>query len=117
MFTKKSIPAVVAVNPAEEMGKVGPNSSPSFAAILQLALQRGLSQRIQTLRRASLEDLSHLLRIPQRKPYGTMEGNVKKALKDRLEALLKCIKDQDPDTVSVSLASSLDTVAELDLYL
>lgn len=30
---------------------------------------------------ATLEDISYLLRIPQRKPYGTMEGNVKKALK------------------------------------
>lgn len=30
---------------------------------------------------SSLEDISFLLRIPQRKPYGTMEGNVKKALK------------------------------------
>ncbi|KAI9186788.1 hypothetical protein LWI28_020895 [Acer negundo] len=30
---------------------------------------------------ASLADISSLLRIPQRKPYGTMEGNVKKALK------------------------------------
>jgi len=29
----------------------------------------------------TLEDISYLLRIPQRKPYGTMEGNVKKALK------------------------------------
>ncbi|KAI8020867.1 hypothetical protein LOK49_LG03G02548 [Camellia lanceoleosa] len=29
----------------------------------------------------SLEDISYLLRIPQRKPYGTMEGNVKKTLK------------------------------------
>lgn len=29
----------------------------------------------------SLEDISYLLRIPQRKPFGTMEGNVKKALK------------------------------------
>ncbi|CAN6453491.1 unnamed protein product [Victoria cruziana] len=28
-----------------------------------------------------LEDISYLLRIPQRKPYGTMEGDVKKALK------------------------------------
>ncbi|CAL1385380.1 unnamed protein product [Linum trigynum] len=26
----------------------------------------------------SLEDISYLLRTPQRKPYGTMEGNVKK---------------------------------------
>ncbi|KAJ0045638.1 hypothetical protein Pint_04462 [Pistacia integerrima] len=79
--------------------------------------------------KASLEDISFLLRIPQRKPYGTMEGNVKKALKiamdekdsilasipmdlkekgselyaslihgkGGLQALLNCIKDQDPD--------------------
>ncbi|PON70584.1 hypothetical protein PanWU01x14_079580 [Parasponia andersonii] len=33
----------------------------------------------------SLEDISYLLRIPQRKPYGTMEGNVKKALKANRE--------------------------------
>ncbi|KAK1284241.1 hypothetical protein QJS10_CPB21g00701 [Acorus calamus] len=32
----------------------------------------------------TLEDISYLLRIPQRKPYGTMEGNVKKALKASL---------------------------------
>ncbi|KAH9650867.1 peptidyl-prolyl cis-trans isomerase CYP37 [Citrus sinensis] len=35
--------------------------------------------------------------------------------KGGLQALLKCIKDQDPDKVSVGLASSLDTVAELEL--
>lgn len=29
----------------------------------------------------SLEDISYLLRIPQRKPYATMEADVKKALK------------------------------------
>ncbi|KAL6999453.1 cytochrome P450 monooxygenase 37, variant 2 [Sarracenia purpurea var. burkii] len=29
----------------------------------------------------SLEEISYLLRIPQRKPYGTMEGNVNKAMK------------------------------------
>lgn len=95
----------------------------------------------------SLEDISYLLRIPQRKPYGTMEGNVKKALKilvdekeailatipseskERgtllytslidgkagLKALLECIKEKDPDKVSVGLTSSLDTVAELEL--
>ncbi|KAK9016776.1 hypothetical protein V6N11_079270 [Hibiscus sabdariffa] len=40
IFPKKTIPAVVVVNLAEEMGKLGPNSNPSFAAILQLALQR-----------------------------------------------------------------------------
>ncbi|KAL2476117.1 Peptidyl-prolyl cis-trans isomerase CYP37 [Abeliophyllum distichum] len=95
----------------------------------------------------SLEDISYLLRIPQRKPYGTMEGNVKKALKiakdekesiltsipaelkengsvlyasliegkDGLQNLLESIKDKDPDKISVGLASSLDTVAQLEL--
>ncbi|XAR68374.1 Peptidylprolyl isomerase [Bertholletia excelsa] len=95
----------------------------------------------------SLEDISYLLRIPQRKPYGTMEGNVKKALKiardekvsilasvpaefrekgselyaslidgkDGLQNLLEFIKDKDPDKVSVGLASSLDTIAQLEL--
>lgn len=33
----------------------------------------------------SLEDISYLLRIPQRKPYGAMEGDVKKALKIAME--------------------------------
>ncbi|KAE9592926.1 hypothetical protein Lal_00029342 [Lupinus albus] len=95
----------------------------------------------------SLEDISYLLRIPQRKPYGTMEGNVKKVLKIALDekdailasipaelkekgslihaslidgkaglqALLQSIKEQDADKVSISLASTLDTVAELEL--
>ncbi|MCL7033927.1 hypothetical protein MKW94_028955 [Papaver nudicaule] len=95
----------------------------------------------------SLEEISYLLRIPQRKPYGTMEGNVKKALmiakdekesifnsmptdlKDKgsvlytsliegkggLQSLLNSIKDKDPDRVSVGLANSLDTIAELEL--
>ncbi|KAK6934308.1 Cyclophilin-type peptidyl-prolyl cis-trans isomerase domain [Dillenia turbinata] len=95
----------------------------------------------------SLEEISYLLRIPQRKPYGTMEGNVKKALKiaaegkepilasiptdlkekgsmlyaslidgkGGLQALFSWIKEQDPDKVSVGLASALDTVAELEL--
>ncbi|XP_022877574.1 peptidyl-prolyl cis-trans isomerase CYP37, chloroplastic [Olea europaea var. sylvestris] len=95
----------------------------------------------------SLEDISYLLRIPQRKPFGTMEGNVKKALKiakdekesiltsipdemrqngsvlyaslidgkDGLQNLLESIKDKDPDKVSIGLASTLDTVAQLEL--
>lgn len=37
------------------------------------------------LSKDSLEDISYLLRIPQRKPFGTMEGNVKKALKVMLD--------------------------------
>lgn len=114
----------------------------------ELALRRAIPAN--TNMRAiqdSLEDISYLLRIPQRKPYGTMEGNVKKALKiatdDKdsilaslpadlkekgstlyaslidgkggLKTLLESIKDQDPDKVSLGLASSLDTVAELEL--
>ncbi|KAG2396640.1 Peptidyl-prolyl cis-trans isomerase [Vigna angularis] len=95
----------------------------------------------------TLEDITYLLRIPQRKPYGTMEGNVKKALKlavdekdsilasipaelkikgslvhasliegkGGLQTLLQSIKEQDADKVSVNLASTLDTVAELEL--
>ncbi|CAF2101225.1 unnamed protein product [Brassica napus] len=91
--------------------------------------------------------ISYLLRIPQRKPYGTMESNVKKALKvaiddkdsilasipadlrDKgselyaslvdgkggLQALIESIRYQDPDKVSIRLASSLDTVAEMEL--
>ncbi|TXG67090.1 hypothetical protein EZV62_008365 [Acer yangbiense] len=83
---------------------------------------------------ASLEDISFLLRIPQRKPYGTMEGNVKKALKIAVDekdyipgsipADLKekgstlyasLIDGKDHDKVSVGLASLPDTVAELEL--
>ncbi|MQM21912.1 hypothetical protein Taro_054960 [Colocasia esculenta] len=95
----------------------------------------------------SLEGISYLLRIPQRKPYGTMESDVMKALKiatdekasvlagipaelqekgsslyaslldgkGGLQDLLQYIKEQDPDKVSVGLASSLDTLAELEL--
>nr|CAD1819352.1 unnamed protein product [Ananas comosus var. bracteatus] len=63
----------------------------------------------------SLEDISYLLRIPQRKPYGSMEGDVKKALKGGLQNLLEAIKEKDPDKVSIGLASSLNTVAELEL--
>ncbi|CAN1154102.1 Peptidyl-prolyl cis-trans isomerase CYP37, chloroplastic [Linum perenne] len=114
----------------------------------ELALRKAIPanpnmKAIQT----SLEDISYLLRIPQRKPYGTMEGNVKKALKiatdeknsvltsipadlqDKgsslyaslidgkggLQALLQNIKDKDPDKVSLSLASSLDTIADIEL--
>ncbi|TQD78827.1 hypothetical protein C1H46_035607 [Malus baccata] len=71
-----------------------------------------------------------------RKPYGTMEGNVKKALKiatDEKDTILASVptdlrekgsilyaslingKVKDPDKVSVGLASSLDIIAELGL--
>ncbi|XP_077243235.1 cyclophilin-like peptidyl-prolyl cis-trans isomerase family protein isoform X2 [Tasmannia lanceolata] len=63
----------------------------------------------------SLEEISYLLRIPQRKPYGTMEGDVKRALKGELQSLVESIKENDPDKVSIRLSSSLNTVAELEL--
>ncbi|KAI3441555.1 Peptidylprolyl isomerase [Psidium guajava] len=114
----------------------------------ELALRRAIPANTNMKAiQESLEDISYLLRIPQRKPYGTMEGNVKKALKiakdekdsilasipadlrDKgsllftslidgkggLQDLLQCINDKDPDKVSVGLASSLDTVAEIEL--
>ncbi|KAL5736242.1 hypothetical protein ACOSP7_030712 [Xanthoceras sorbifolium] len=114
----------------------------------ELALRRAIPANTNMKAiQASLEDISFLLRIPQRKPYGTMESNVKKALKiamdekdyllgslpadlkekgstlyaslidgkGGLQTLLKYIKEQDPDKVSIGLQSSLDTVAELEL--
>ncbi|KAF0905972.1 hypothetical protein E2562_008994 [Oryza meyeriana var. granulata] len=114
----------------------------------ELALRRAIpaNPNMKTIQE-SLEDISYLLRIPQRKPYGSMEGDVKKAMKiamdnkdailasipvelkekglklytslleekGGLQTLLKYIKENDPDKLSVALASSLDTVAELEL--
>ncbi|CAA0813878.1 Peptidyl-prolyl cis-trans isomerase CYP37-chloroplastic [Striga hermonthica] len=114
----------------------------------ELALRRAIPANVNMKAiQDSLEDISYLLRIPQRKPYGTMEGNVKKSLKiavdekesilssmpaesremgsalydyltdgeDGLKKLLESIKDKDADKVSVGLASTLDTVAQLEL--
>uniref|UniRef100_A0A0E0ED69 PPIase cyclophilin-type domain-containing protein n=1 Tax=Oryza meridionalis TaxID=40149 RepID=A0A0E0ED69_9ORYZ len=114
----------------------------------ELALRRAIpaNPNMKTIQE-SLEDISYLLRIPQRKPYGSMEGDVKKAMKiamdnkdailasipvelkekgsklytslleekGGLQTLLKYIKENDPDRLSVALASSLDTIAELEL--
>ncbi|KAG8080094.1 hypothetical protein GUJ93_ZPchr0007g3594 [Zizania palustris] len=114
----------------------------------ELALRRAIpaNPNMKTIQE-SLEDISYLLRIPQRKPYGSMEGDVKKSMKiamdnkdailasipvelkekgsklytslleekGGLQTLLKYIKENDPDRLSVALASSLDTVAELEL--
>ncbi|XP_010545802.1 PREDICTED: peptidyl-prolyl cis-trans isomerase CYP37, chloroplastic [Tarenaya hassleriana] len=140
--------------PGLDLGKISPAEAVLYSPDTkvprtgELALRRAIpaNGNMKAIQ-ASLEDISYLLRIPQRKPYGTMESNVKKALKiavdekdsilasvpgdlkDKssklyaslidgkggLQALLKSIKDQDPDKVSVGLASSLDTVAELEL--
>ncbi|PIA40777.1 hypothetical protein AQUCO_02400089v1 [Aquilegia coerulea] len=113
----------------------------------ELALRKAIpaNTNMKTIQ-DSLEDISYLLRIPQRKPFGTMEGNVKKALqiakdekesilgsfpedlreqgstlyvslldgKGGLQSLLESVKDKDPDRVSTDLASTLDTVAEME---
>ncbi|WVZ66369.1 hypothetical protein U9M48_015600 [Paspalum notatum var. saurae] len=114
----------------------------------ELALRRAIpaNPNMKTIQE-SLEDISYLLRIPQRKPYGSMESDVKKAVKiamdnkeailgsipaehkeegaklytslleekGGLQTLLKYIKENNPDKLSLALASSLDTVAELEL--
>ncbi|KAL2985213.1 hypothetical protein AAZX31_12G137700 [Glycine max] len=116
-------------------------------AIPANANMKAIQHYMLCLLQDTLEDIFYLLRIPQRKPYGTMEGNVKKALKiavdekdsilasipaelkekgslvhasliegkGGLQTLLQSIKEQDADKVSVSLTSTLDTVAELEL--
>ncbi|PKA47898.1 Peptidyl-prolyl cis-trans isomerase CYP37, chloroplastic [Apostasia shenzhenica] len=59
----------------------------------------------------SLEDISYLLRIPQRKPYGTMEGDVKKALKiatEQKKSILGSIPEQLKAKGSMLYASLLD---------
>lgn len=114
----------------------------------ELALRRAIPANANMKAiQESLEDISYLLRIPQRKPFGTMEADVRKALKiatqgkesilgtipddlkDKgsllytslidgkggLQSLIEFIKEKDPDKVSVGLASTLDTVADLEL--
>ncbi|KAH9627346.1 hypothetical protein KSS87_020301 [Heliosperma pusillum] len=59
----------------------------------------------------SLEDISYLLRIPQRKPFGTMEGNVKKSLKaavDGKEAILASMPPEFREKGSLLYESLID---------
>ncbi|XP_055960533.1 peptidyl-prolyl cis-trans isomerase CYP37, chloroplastic isoform X2 [Mercurialis annua] len=59
----------------------------------------------------SLEDISFLLRIPQRKPYGTMESNVKKALKiatDEKDSIMASIPADLKERGSTLYASLID---------
>lgn len=115
----------------------------------EVALRRAIPAVNPTTKKIqeSLEDIFYLLRIPQRKPFGTMESDVKKAIKlatdekdliiatvpdnnrDKaiqlyeslttgkggLQAMLDAIADKDPDKISLRLASSLDTIAQLEL--
>ncbi|XP_077243236.1 cyclophilin-like peptidyl-prolyl cis-trans isomerase family protein isoform X3 [Tasmannia lanceolata] len=64
----------------------------------------------------SLEEISYLLRIPQRKPYGTMEGDVKRALKiamDEKESILGNIPVDLKEKGVALYASFVDGKGEL----
>ncbi|KAH8953097.1 hypothetical protein BDL97_08G005500 [Sphagnum fallax] len=115
----------------------------------EVALRRAIPAVNPSMKKMqeSLEDIFYLLRIPQRKPYGSMENDVKKAIKlatdDKaailaalppdqiekgtelfnklisgkggLESVLEAIAAKDADKVSIRLASSLDTLSQLEL--
>lgn len=109
------------------------------------ALRRSIpafNPQVQAMQR-SLEDVAYLLRIPQRKPWGNMAGDVAAALAafdnrpallagvppaqqpeaeqllDELFAKLKqlelAVKTQQPDFVGVRIADSLKRIADLEL--
>ncbi|CAI8606972.1 unnamed protein product [Vicia faba] len=68
----------------------------------------------------TLEDISYLLRIPQRKPYGTMEGNVKKVLKiavDEKDAILASIPAELKEKASLVHATLIDGKGGLQVLL
>ncbi|KAL9236389.1 hypothetical protein vseg_011067 [Gypsophila vaccaria] len=78
----------------------------------ELALRRAIPAN-PTMKsiQESLEDISYLLRIPQRKPYGTMEGNVKKSLKaavDGKEAILSSMPPELREKGSLLYESLID---------
>ncbi|GAB2258860.1 hypothetical protein Droror1_Dr00015020 [Drosera rotundifolia] len=78
----------------------------------ELALRRAIpaNTNMKAIQEA-LEDISYLLRIPQRKPYGTMEGDVKKALKiavDEKESILASIPTDLRGSGSELYASLVD---------
>ncbi|KNA07697.1 hypothetical protein SOVF_169480 isoform A [Spinacia oleracea] len=78
----------------------------------ELALRKAIpgNTNMKTIQE-SLEELSYLLRIPQRKPYGTMEGNVKKALKvalDKKEAILASVPAESKERGSLLYESLID---------
>ncbi|CAH9107999.1 unnamed protein product [Cuscuta epithymum] len=78
----------------------------------ELALRRAIPANTSMKAiQQSLEDISYLLRIPQRKPYGTMESNVKKALKiaiDEKEAILGSIPVNSRENGSFLYASLIE---------
>ncbi|KAH7675851.1 Cyclophilin-type peptidyl-prolyl cis-trans isomerase protein [Dioscorea alata] len=105
------------ISSTQASGKLG-SLSPSRSPLLLgsgFARQRPAPLVIRafkpSLSQDSLEDISYLLRIPQRKPYGTMEGDVKKAMKiakEEKESILGSIPVEFKEKGSVLYASLLD---------
>nr|CAB3504802.1 unnamed protein product [Digitaria exilis] len=78
----------------------------------ELALRKAIpaNPNMKTIQE-SLEDISYLLRIPQRKPYSTMEGDVKKAMKiamDNKEAILGSIPAEHREEAAKLYTSLLE---------
>ncbi|XP_062014390.1 peptidyl-prolyl cis-trans isomerase CYP37, chloroplastic-like [Rosa rugosa] len=79
----------------------------------ELALRRAIPANTNMkAMQDSLEEILYLLRIPQRKPYGTMEGNhVKKALKiatDEKDSILASVPTDLREKGSTLYASLID---------
>ncbi|XP_076934074.1 peptidyl-prolyl cis-trans isomerase CYP37, chloroplastic-like [Bidens hawaiensis] len=87
----------------------------------ELALRKAIpaNTNMKTIQN-SLEELSYLLRIPLRKPYGTMEGNVKKALKiavDEKESILASLPGDQKEKGLAIYESLTDEKGELQTLL
>lgn len=107
-------------------------SSPAANAILyspdtkvprtgEVALRRAIpaSPNMKAIQE-TLEDISYLLRIPQRKPYGTMEGNVKKVLKiavDEKDSILASIPAELKNKASLVHSTLIDGKGGLQVLL
>ncbi|KEH19455.1 putative peptidylprolyl isomerase [Medicago truncatula] len=107
-------------------------SSPAANAILyspdtkvprtgEVALRRAIpaSPNMKAIQE-TLEDISYLLRIPQRKPYGTMEGNVKKVLKiavDEKDSILASIPAELKEKASLVHSTLIDGKGGLQVLL
>ncbi|MCO5553246.1 hypothetical protein L7F22_006767 [Adiantum nelumboides] len=79
----------------------------------EVALRRAIPAVNSTTKKIqeSLEDIFYLLRIPQRKPFGTMEADVKKAMKLATEekgSIIATVPDNNKDK-AVQLYESLTT--------
>ncbi|CAJ2651328.1 peptidyl-prolyl cis-trans isomerase chloroplastic-like [Trifolium pratense] len=107
-------------------------SSPAAKAILyspdtkvprtgEVALRRAIPANANMKAiQETLEDISYLLRIPQRKPYGTMEGNVKKVLKmavNEKDSILASIPDELKEKASLVHQTLIDGKGGLQVLL